>query len=100
MRIIFAVLLLTEICFVAGPFISRGINRPEAARAWHEWRNNPNSATEQAWKSERARLSRMNAMVDSVLVVLLIVNSVGLFIVGRKALRESKITHGLDRRIR
>lgn len=90
MRILFAVLIFAEICFIAGPFISRGINRPEAARAWHEWRQNPTPETEQAWKTENARLSRMNAMADSVLIALLAINSVSLFTVGRKVLRKNE----------
>jgi hypothetical protein len=89
MRVLFAVLIITEMCFIAGPFISSGINRPEAARAWHEWRQNLSPETEQAWKAESARLSRMNMVADSVLVTLLVINSVGLFMVGRKAFRKS-----------
>lgn len=91
MRILFTILVFTEICFITGPFISSGINRPEAARAWHEWRQNPNRETEQAWKAESARLSRMNMLADSVLVTFLIINSFYLFKVGRKAFHKSGV---------
>ena len=89
MRTLFVVLIFTEICLVAGPFVSSGINRPEASRAWYEWRENPNPKTKQAWESEKACLSRMNTIADSILLTLLAVNSAGLFVVGRKAFRKS-----------
>lgn len=97
MRVLFVVLLLAEACLLCAPLMSSGLNRPKTARAWHEWHQNPTPETEQAWKIERARRSRMEVAAGSVLAVILAINSTGLYLVGRRlfrtrAGRESGVT--------
>lgn len=90
MRILFAILLVAEACLIAAPFISSGLDRPETARAWHEWQQNSTPEAEQAWETERTRLSRMKLVEDAVLFSLFVANSVGVFVVGRKVCRKSR----------
>lgn len=88
MRLLFGILVGIEVLLAAAPFVRSGVNRPEASRAWHEWRQNPTPETEKVWILEKARLKREAVILDSVLVVLLVVNSGGLFFVGRRAFRK------------
>jgi hypothetical protein len=92
MRVLFGILILVEMLLIAAPFIASGIDRPETARAWNEWRQNPNPETEAAWKAESALLWRMNMVADLVLIALLGVNSVALFKVGRRVFRRTRLS--------
>jgi hypothetical protein len=95
MRFLFWALILLEICLVAAPFLSRGIDSPKAARAWLAWRQNPTPEATRAWETERLRLKRGNLLADFILLGMLTLNTTAIVIVRRRAFRRPVITANL-----
>jgi len=83
-KIVLAVLVLLECCFLLAAFSRFPINRSSAARALFEWRQNPSPQTEAAWNSERGRLRRDELIIDGVVWVLIITTGAGIFYVFKR----------------
>jgi hypothetical protein len=89
-KALFFLLLLLELCFGAAPFARSTLPyRPRAARAFLEFRQNPNPQTESAWRYESSMLRRDGLIADGIIFGLLAANTICLIVVGRKAFRRA-----------
>jgi hypothetical protein len=84
MRLLFALLLLTEVLLLAAPFQHFEIRRKSVVQAWSEWKRNPSSETETAWRHEKTRLSHSMAVFDGTVLILIGVNGYGIAIMWKR----------------
>ena len=83
-KLCLAVLLLVELLLLLAAFTPFGIDRPSAARAWHKWKNEPSQKSEDNWNAEKAGLRRETAAFDTIVWILLIVNTGALAITAKR----------------
>ena len=88
--LLYAFLLVVEICLIVIPFLPSQYCSPRAARAFYAWRQNPTPETEQAWNKERQRVQRTELIFDAVLLGLILGNGFAIYTVRRKAFPKQK----------
>ena len=91
MRVTLAILIAIEICLLALPFASYGIDSPAMGRAWYNWQRTPTAENEQVWKKERQSRARMSLVVDCLYLGFLVCNTSAIVATWSRILRSGRI---------
>lgn len=88
MRLLFLILVLTQLVLLAAPFVAMSSDSPKAARAWYAWRSNATPENEKLMRQELEHLRTLNTITDGVIVGLIVCNSAALIVVGKRVFKR------------